>query len=188
MAEEERPALRYPVQVAKLPKDGRPISFSAGRNVCDAVAAQLGILAIEQLSAELVARPYRKDGARVKGRIQARVSQESVVTFEPVEQVIDEPFEAAYVREAARPRRSDQDEGEIVIDPEADDPPETFTGDTIDLGERIVETVALALDLYPRRKGESFDRLTTDEAEDERPASAFDVLVELPVEKRREGE
>lgn len=153
-----------------------------------AAAAQLQILAVESVTADLLARPYRKDGARVKGRIRAKVSQESVVTLDPVEQVIDEPFEAAYVPEGAKPRRMREEESEIVVDPEADDPPETFTGDTIDLGERILEALALALDPYPRRKGESFDRLTTDDAPEERPASAFDVLIELPVEKRRQGE
>lgn len=149
--------LHLSLQVGSILPEGTRLAFEASPAECARVAAALDIEAVASLRAELLARRFRKDGARVTGRLHAVVVQKSIVTLEPVKQTIDEPFEAAFVRGARRPVDPlAADAGEIFVDPEAEDPPETFSGDSIDLGERLFEALTLALDPYPRRSGESF--------------------------------
>ncbi|MCE7027761.1 DUF177 domain-containing protein [Jiella avicenniae] len=160
--------LRLSLQVASLSRDGGQIAYAASEIECAKAAEALGIDSVASIRADLVARPFRKDGARVSGRLRAVVVQKSVVSLEPVEQTIDEEFEATYVRGGRRTVDPSIDAaGEIFVDPEADDPPETFSGDRIDLGERLFETLTLALDPYPRRPGEGYGGQTAEEAPDE---------------------
>lgn len=173
--------LHLQLQVGALSRDGGRIDFSASPAECGRVAAALEIESVASIRTELIARPFRKDGARVSGRLHAVVVQKSIVTLEPVKQTIDEPFDMAFVREARRPVDPlAADVGEIFVDPEADDPPETFSGDSIDLGERLFEALSLALDPYPRRAGESLasrpDAPPEPEQDDDEVVSPFAVL------------
>jgi len=45
--------------------------------------------------------------------------------------------------------------GEILIDAEGPDSPETFSGDTIDVGALAEQFFGLAIDPYPRKQGAS---------------------------------
>ncbi|MAU94879.1 MAG: metal-binding protein [Fulvimarina sp.] len=169
--------LRVLLPAGPLPQDGRRIAFKATPEDCARLAAALQVDRLTAMGANLMARPFRKDGARVTGRFSAVVVQKSVVTLEPVEQRIDEPFEATFLREARAPRRQAEAEPtEIVIDPEAEDPPEPFVGDRIDLGPRLYEALALVVDPYPKRPGERFGAAIEPEAETEEPPSPFAVL------------
>jgi uncharacterized metal-binding protein YceD (DUF177 family) len=82
----------------------------------------------------------------VSGVARARVTQTCVATLEPVDQIVDERFERCFTP-VLQPAPREED-----IDPEAEDPPELL-GDSIDVGEIAAETVALALDPYPRAPG-----------------------------------
>ncbi|NDW05639.1 YceD family protein [Jiella pacifica] len=180
------------LQVGALSRDGGRIDFSASPAECARVAAALGIESVASLRADLVARPFRKDGARVTGRLHAVVVQKSVVTLDPVKQTIDEPFEATFVRGGRRAVDPSIDAaGEIFVDPEADDPPETFSGDRIDLGERLFEALTLALDPYPRRPGEGYGgqpvEQATPEQDDGGEISPFAALAKIS-RSRGDGE
>jgi hypothetical protein len=48
-------------------------------------------------------------------------------------------------------------EAEVVIDLEADDPPDVLDGDSVDLGLYVVEHLALDIDPFPRRPGAVFE-------------------------------
>ncbi len=66
--------------------------------------------------------------------------------------------------------------GEMVLDPDGPDLPETFTGDTIDAGDIVAEFAALAIDPYPRKPGAEFqDHIESTDATDKKP-SPFAVL------------
>ena len=100
-----------------------------------------------------------------------------MVTLEPVDAEIDEPVEAIFVPEGSRLARiAANDSGEMILDPEGPDVPETFTGDTIDVGVTVSEHAALAIDPYPRKEGASFDeRIESTQKDDVRP-NPFAVL------------
>ena len=177
--------LRLQLQVGTLSRDGGRIDFSASPAECARVARALGIESVASIRADLVARPFRKDGARVAGRLHAVLVQKSVVSLDPVKQTIDEPFEATFVRGGRRAVDPSIDaSGEIFVDPEAEDPPETFSGNEIDLGERLFEALTLALDPYPRRAGEGYGGPSAEPAapqdDDVEKVSPFAALANFP--------
>ena len=187
MDEDITSPLHILLPVATLPRDGRSIAYSASREECALVAEALKIDRVASITADLLARPFRKDGARVSGRILAVVFQKSVVSLEPVEQRINENFEAAFIRESKAPKRA-VETAEIVIDPEADDPPDTFVGDKIDLGSRLFETLALAVEPYPRRPGEHFGGTVVEEASPDEAPSPFAALASITRPETKGGD
>ena len=113
-----------------------------------ALAERFAAIAVPRFSVAAKFHPWR-DGWRVSGVARARVTQSCVATLADVDQVIEERFERCFTPHPEA-EASEQD-----IDPEAEDPPELL-GDSIDVGEIAAETVALALDPYPRAAGADF--------------------------------
>ena len=70
--------------------------------------------------------------------------QSCVVTLDPVEAEIGEPFDIVF----AQPSYQASEAGE-VLDPESD-LPEPLPPEGLDLGEVVAQQLALALDPYPR--------------------------------------
>jgi hypothetical protein len=142
-----------------------------------AVARRLGILAVDRLTAQLEIKGLGRDLVRVQGNWEAAVQQACVVTLVPVAENLSGVFEASY--EAAGARRGAADfESEIVIDPEAADPADILPEEGIDLGELVVQELAVALDPYPRAAGaEVPERFRPPEVEEkEGPFSALMML------------
>ena len=109
-------------------------------------------------------------GVRVKGHVSVSIVQDCVVTLDPVEQQIEEDFEAIFLPENSRLAKRVQDgSAELVLDPEGPDLPETFTGDSIDVGAVAAEFAALAIDPYPRKQGVDYtDRIESDPTTDKK--------------------
>lgn len=110
------------------------------------LAGRFGLLALDRLEAD-----YRlvRDGARVTatGTLTAAGAQPCSVTGDPVPAQIETPFTIRFVPET--PGTPDE---EVELD--ADDCDIVFyEGGAIDLGEAAAETLALALDPYPRSPG-----------------------------------
>ena len=74
-----------------------------------------------------------------------------------------------------------------MIDPDGPDLPESFTGDTIDIGAVVAEIVAMALDPYPRKPDVEFGGHIEGDATDEKKPSPFAVLKNLKLEKQKDG-
>ncbi len=140
--------LLTPQRLAGL--DGRALSEVATEAELRAVAAAFGLVGLDALRIEARLAREGKEGWRVEGRVAAEPVQECVVTLDPVPARIDEPFLRRYEPGAA------EEAEEAVIDPEAEDPPEPL-GHGIDLGLVAMETLALALDPYPRAPGAAFE-------------------------------
>ncbi len=121
---------------------GRSISAKATAEERAALAKRFGAVAVPRCSFAAKIVPWR-DGWRVTGVARARVTQTCVVSLAEIDQIVEERFERCYTPDPA-PMAREED-----IDPDADDPPELL-GDSIDVGEIAAETVALALDPYPR--------------------------------------
>ena len=112
------------------------------------VARRLGILGVDRLAAELTVKVLGSRLFRVEGRWEAAVQQACVVTLEPVPAVLDGRIEASYAAGGRAPEG-----GEVAFDPQAEDPPEVVPAAGIDLGELVVQELAVALDPYPRAPG-----------------------------------
>ena len=78
-------------------------------------------------------------------------------------------------------RRSDDQVtgGEIMVDPEGEDPPEEFEGEEIDVGHYAEEFFALALDDYPRAPEASFSGHTEDQGGPQSSDNPFAALAGL---------
>lgn len=143
------------IRLDSMPVAGRDVAVSPSAEERAAIAAQLGLSAVDKLDVKLHAVKFR-GGIRVTGRLTAEVTQASVVTLEPLKQGIAEPIDRIFLpggeKDYAGPANA-----EIFVDLEGDDVPDHFEGNEADLSELIVETLALAVDLYPREPGASLE-------------------------------
>lgn len=177
------PPFSYRVKVGQISHNALDVRIEADDRERAALAIFWDIPGVEALSAELKLRRWKKDGVKVFGTVHAQVTQACVVTLDPVPEVIDEDVDEIFVPEGSPLARiSANDQGEIMIDPDGPDLPESFTGDTIDIGAVVAEIVAMALDPYPRKPGVAFEnRIEGDPKEDVKP-SPFAILKTLKSE------
>jgi uncharacterized metal-binding protein YceD (DUF177 family) len=110
-----------------------------------ALARRFGLKAVDKLEASYA---IRRDatGVIARGHLSGQVTQSCVVTDEPVPATIEEDFAIRFLPEADGPEAAD-DEFELSED-ECDTV--FYSGSAIDLGEAAAETLALALDPFPR--------------------------------------
>lgn len=151
------PSQEFPrlLSLRDLPaREGRTIVESATDDERAAIAAALDLHALPSLAVEARLQREGESGWRLEGRVRADVVQACVVTLDPVEARIEEPFLRRFqpVIEGKKPAANVV---EVILDPLADDPPEPL-GDGVDLGAVALETLALALDPYPRAPGAVF--------------------------------
>ena len=126
-------------------------AIEASPSECAAVARRLGILAVDRLTAELTVKNLNGRLFRVEGTWRAAVQQACVVSLEPVAESLSGTFEASF--EAGGERRAAEFGAEILVDPVGADPAEPLPEEGIDLGELVVQELAVALNPYPRAAG-----------------------------------
>lgn len=166
--------LNFDVVVSRLPKTGLELTYEASDDERRGLDAFLGILSLDSLSAQLTVAPWRRDGVSVRGTLDAVLRQASVVTLEPVEETIAQTLDLVFLPEGSRLHRPrSTDDGEIHLDPDGDDIPETYCGDRIDLGAMLEEQLALAMEPYPREDGAAFEAFDTDPEPDAKAPSPF---------------
>ena len=119
------------------------ISVSAEADERAALARRFGLAAIDRLEADYA---LRRDTAGIfaRGHLSAAVTQSCSVTGEPLPAAIEEDFAIRFVPE---PGEAAQDEVELS---EEECDTVFYSGSAIDLGEAAAETLALALDPFPR--------------------------------------
>jgi uncharacterized metal-binding protein YceD (DUF177 family) len=133
-----------------------PVVIEATEAQRAALAAAHDLLAVERLRAELTVSNWKRNGVKVEGRVEADIVQSCVVTLDPVSNHIDEAVSAVFLPEDSKlGRESFGVGGEILIDVDGPDSPETFAGDRIDVGALAEEFFGLAIDPYPRKPGAS---------------------------------
>ena len=131
----------------RLPLDrirgGERIELVADEAECSAIARRLDLAAIDRLEAHAV---LERDGAEVRasGRIKSALTQFCVATGEPVPARVDEAFELRFVPEPSGGPDEELELGAEELDVVFHD------GAGIELGAAIADTLALALDPYPR--------------------------------------
>lgn len=170
-----RPILDALIRIDRLPADGRALSVVADEEALAAMAAQLRVSAVESFQADLTAVRFR-GGIRVEGRLKARIVQPSVVTFEPVTQGIEEAVDRVFLPGPDKGHKTTPGT-EIYVDLEDEDLPDYIDGPEVDLSALLLETVALAIDPYPRLPGESLETLgLKNDLEDEGPFASLKSL------------
>ncbi|SEW21781.1 Uncharacterized ACR, COG1399 [Aliiroseovarius sediminilitoris] len=137
----------HPIRVADLPT-GRPTQFELvpDQAACDAIADDLGITGVRKLRFTGQLKPLGKHDWQMAADLGATVVQDCVVTLNPVTTRIDDTVERRWLSHFNEPAG-----GEEVEMPE-DDSVDALR-DVIDLGQVMIEALALALPLYPRVEG-----------------------------------
>lgn len=144
----------FRVNVAHLPQKGMPVEIEADADQRQALAAEHGLLSVETWHAKLLVEPWKRNGVKVSGRVEAMITQECVVTLEPLEARISEEVSGLFFPEDSKlGRLGFHDKGEIHLDVDGPDSPETFSGDFIDVGAFAEEFFGLAIGPYPRKPG-----------------------------------
>lgn len=128
-------------------RDGERLELAANEGERRAVAKRLGLISLDRLGANAI---LSRNGAmvRARGRVQASLGQSCIVTGEPVAAHVDEPFDLMFMPE---PAGSGGDE-EIALD-QGDCDVVFHDGAAIAIGAAIADTLALAIDPYPRSAG-----------------------------------
>ena len=173
-----KPPFSYLVNVGHVSVNPVTVKLEANERELEGLAKLWQVLNVRSLNAELQINRWKKDGLRVKGRVRAQISQACVVTLDPVESQIDEPFEQIFVPEGSKLARiTTGDAAEMVVDPDGPDLPEQFSGDAIDVGDVVSEFAELAIDPYPRKAGIEFaGHIEGDEADKNERPNPFAVL------------
>ncbi|GGA92017.1 metal-binding protein [Brucella endophytica] len=173
-------ALRFPVSVQHVPQKGLTVTIKADDRERAALASNHGLEEVKSFEAEFQIMPWKKRGLKLHGRIDADIVQSCVVTLEPIEARIAEKVETILIPEDSSLARIRLDEsGEMLIDAEGPDVPETFSGDHIDAGAIAEEFFELALDPYPRKPGLPEETvIEVGNAEPEKPVSPFAKLAD----------
>jgi len=136
------PEFSRPERIDTIGEGEREISVTATESERAALAERFGLKAIERL--EGVFRVRRDVGGIVaRGNVRASVVQSCVVTDDALPVTVDEPVALRFVAE------DEAEADEIELDEDALDTM-GFDGAAIDLGEAAAETMALALDPFPR--------------------------------------
>ena len=125
--------------IGEQPRDIRIAADAAER---DALAARFGLIEITTLTAHVAV--WRDDaGVRATGRVRGAVVQTCTVTGDAVAAEIDEAVDLRFVD-------GDADRAEEIELSAADPDLVDYHDGAIDLGEAAAETLALALDPFPR--------------------------------------
>lgn len=127
-------------------RDGDRVDLCADDRERNIVGERLGLLSLDRL--EVHARLSREGPkVRASGRLKAALDQACVATGEPVPAHIDEPFDLVFMPEPKVGADEEIELGQDDLDTVFHD------GSAIDLGSSVIDTLALALDPYPRSAG-----------------------------------
>jgi hypothetical protein len=111
------------------------------------LAERLGLVSLDRLAATVRLQRLPDALVRVSGRWEAEVVQSCVVTLEPVAARLAEDFTTLFGGAGIAATR------EVVIGFDEADPPEAIVDGAIDIGETVVQQLAVSIEPYPRSPG-----------------------------------
>lgn len=139
------PEFSRPYRLDQIGAGEAEVEVSADAAERTALARRFALKAIDRLDARLTIR-RDASGVIARGHLSGAVTQTCVVTDEPVPARIEEDFAIRFV-----PEPSDVSDSTDEVELSEDECDTVFyTGSAIDLGEAAAETLALALDPFPR--------------------------------------
>ncbi|KHA63535.1 YceD family protein [Sphingomonas sp. Ant20] len=136
------PEFSRPERLDTIGERDRSVTFAATPEERRKLAARFAILSVDLLEARFTIR-RDTSGIVAKGHVTAKVVQACSVTDEPLTATIDEPVALRFVDDFGAV------DGEIELPDDALDTV-PIDGGAVDLGEAAAETLALALDPFPR--------------------------------------
>ena len=163
------------VDVEDLDSGTTKFSISPDDDARKRLAQRLGVVSLDGVKAELTVTHHDGEAAyHVEGQIEAEVTQNCVVTMEPVQNHIEDSLEAWFadpdvtitIAKARHEKLTEKGHGEQPILEEQDDP-EPLVDGKIDLGELVTQYLSLAINPYPHAEGVEFEPVIEKPSEDE---------------------
>lgn len=181
----DRPPFSYAVSVGHVSHNPIEVHIEADARELQGLAKLWDVPSVEALSADFKIRRWKRDGVKLVGTVTGKVTQSCIVSLEPVQTEIHEEIDQIFVPEGSTLARIPAtDQGELIIDPDGPDLPDTFTGDRLDVGAVAAEFAAMGLEPYPRKPGVEFEpRIADAEAPEDRKPSPFAVLRNLKLDE-----
>ena len=149
------PEFSRPYEVTSLGAKGKHIKLSARDDEMKALAERFSILSVDQLSAECLIVPIRRDRYKITGHFETTITQACGVSLEPITQKLSRDFSLMLLRETKKPQ---DDTLEIDFDHDEEDC-EFLVSNTTDLGELVAQYLSLEIDPFPRRADATGDEL-----------------------------
>lgn len=167
------PEMSRLVETGRIPLHGLRMTVDATPQEREALARRFQIPEVRSLHADVQIRPLGT-GYLLTGELAAEVVQTCVISSYPVEQKVAETLNLQFSPDGeAAEEEVELSEGDLDVLP--------LTGDALDVGEAIAETLALALDPYPRASAEQMAevrRFLMTEEEDRLARSPFSALAQ----------
>lgn len=138
------PEFSRPERIDTIGDRDRDVAIAANETERAALAERFGLIAIEGLEARFAIR-REAAGIAARGRVTARVVQACSVTGDPIPANVDEPVALLFVTALGEGEEVELDVGDLDT--------VEYDGGAVDLGEAAAETMALALDPFPRSAG-----------------------------------
>ncbi|RZJ44423.1 MAG: DUF177 domain-containing protein [Brevundimonas sp.] len=113
------------------------------------IAKALDLASLDTFEADVQLVPNTSGGWDLSGRVRADLAQTCGITLEPLPLTINETFSVQLSEPV------DEESDEIIITLE-DESPDVVEDGQIDLGQYVVEQLALRLDPFPRKPGAEF--------------------------------
>lgn len=162
-----------PQRLDTIGDEARTVTIEADEAERAALAKRFELIGIDRLAGTFTVR-REAAGILVEGRVEAVLTQACSITGDPLPARIDEPVMLRFVpADEAGQDEIELGEGDIDVIP--------YAGGAIDLGEVAAETMALALDPFPRGPGAeaALKKAGVISEEDARPAGALAGLRDL---------
>ncbi|MFZ3484763.1 YceD family protein [Sphingomonas sp. 3-13AW] len=136
------PEFSRPQRLDRIGAGESQVQVEATADERAALARRFRLIAIDSLAADFTLH-QEAAGVAARGTLRGAVVQACVATGEPVPETIEERFALRFLPEGT------PEGDELELSPEECDTM-FFEGSAIDLGEAAAETLALALDPFPR--------------------------------------
>ncbi|MGQ0673346.1 MAG: YceD family protein [Hyphomicrobium sp.] len=162
----------------------RKVSRTANAGQRARLADDLGLLACERLQFEYAVQPRGEGRYRVRGRLDADVTQACIVTLEPVPATLSEEVDVSFWPAHLVGLSPGGGEQSILA---GDDPEPIGPMGRLETGRIAFEVVSAALDPYPRKQGAEFSGDGASDGEDDPSADhPFAALARLKGEPPRD--
>lgn len=150
--------------VEEIPSQGKEFTITPNESEKKAIAKRLEIVSLDSLTAKLSVSRQNGHVIQVSGKFDAQLTQNCVVTMEPLKQQVSDEFDAWYAdHEQAIPFKRVQQEAmakrEMIELPmlEENEDPEQIEDGKIDLGELVTQYLSLSVNPYPHKEGIDYE-------------------------------
>ena len=172
------PEFTIPINIAELPFSGLDIRRTLEEPQQRRLASRLAVKSLDNFAIDVRIRLERGSIPRVSvdGSLEATVSQSCSVTLELIVSKFSIPVSLIF-EEAADPVHLLEE-----IDAQGNDPPEPMIDGKFDIGDTLVQLLAVEINPFPRKPGVSLDSMPEAKlglAKDSEPDNPFASLAAL---------